>query len=128
MNRIRRALFLLARSSLVGWMVSWLFTHMSFVIPVERLHETDTLIAFHHPQPSHPVHILLVPKRKLPSLMAVTAADANFFADLYQTVQKLVTELNLEEIGYSLVVNGGAYQDVPHLHFHLISDGMNRVT
>lgn len=97
---------------------------MSFVIPVERLRETDTLVAFHHPKPSHPIHILLVPKRKLPNLTAVTPTDADFLTDLYRIVQKLVVEFDLEKPGYTLLVNGGAYQDVPHLHFHLISEGM----
>lgn len=126
MNPIRRLLFALARTSFIGWLVSWLFAHMSFAIPVKRLHESDTLIAFHHPKPSHSVHIILVPKHKLPNLMAIRAADADFFTDLYRTVQKLVAEFDLESAGYSLVVNGGAYQDVPHLHFHLISDNVIR--
>ncbi len=95
---------------------------MSFAIPVNRLRETDTLIAFHHPQPSHAFHVLLVPKRKLPNLMAVQPTDSDFLTDLYQTVQELVVEFELEESGYTLLVNGGAYQDVPHLHFHLIAD------
>lgn len=121
MKRIRRFLFTLARSSLAGWIVGWIFAHMSFVIPVNRLRETDTLVAFHHPKPSHPVHILLVPKRKLPNLMAISADEADFFADLYRIAQELVVEFELEKPGYSLIVNGGAYQDVPQLHFHLIS-------
>lgn len=121
MNRIRRTLFALARSGFSGWIVSWIFAHMSFVIPVNRLRETDTLLAFHHPKPSHPVHILLVPKRKLPNLTAVTPADADFFTDLVKIAQELVVEFDLEKPGYTLLVNGGAYQDVPHLHFHLIS-------
>lgn len=125
MNRIRRVLFTLARSSLAGWVVGWLFAHMSFVIPVSRLRETDTLIAFHHPKPSHSVHILLVPKRKLPNLLAVGPAETDFFTDLYRIVQELVVEFVLEEPGYTLLVNGGAYQDVPQLHFHLISGRMD---
>ncbi len=127
MKRFRHILFTLARSRLAGWIVSWIFTHMSFVIPVDRLHETDKLIAFHHPKPSHPLHILLVPKRKLPNLMAVQPADSDFFTDLYCTVQKLIADFNLEKPGYSLIVNGGAYQDVPHLHFHLIADNVDHV-
>ena len=125
MNRIRRFLFALARSSFAGWIVGWIFAHMSFVIPVNRLRETNTLIAFHHPKPSHPVHILLVPKRKLPNLMAISAAEADFFTDLYRIAQELVVEFELEKPGYSLIVNGGAYQDVPQLHFHLISGAFN---
>lgn len=122
MKHIRQILFVLARSSLAGWIVGWLFAHMSFVIPVSRLRETDTLIAFHHPRPSHPVHILLVPKRIRPDLMALETADADFLADLIHVVQELIGELGLEKAGYRLIANGGAYQDVPQLHFHLISD------
>jgi histidine triad (HIT) family protein len=98
---------------------------MSFVIPVKRIRETSTLIAFHHPRPSHPVHILLVPKRALAGLPDLTAADSEFLADLFQTVRDLVTELGLEEKGFRLIVNGGAYQDVAQLHFHLVSGGQS---
>jgi diadenosine tetraphosphate (Ap4A) HIT family hydrolase len=54
--------------------------------------------------------------------MALQTADADFLLDLVQTVQSLVKELNLESRGYRLITNGGAYQDVPHLHFHLVSE------
>lgn len=121
MKRLNRFLFALARSTFVGWIVSWIFARMSFIIPGERLRETETLIAFPHPKPSHPVHILLVPKRKLPDLTAVSPTDLDFLADLVQITQELVVEFDLEKPGYTLLVNGGAYQDAPHLHFHLIS-------
>ncbi len=94
---------------------------MSFIIPVNRLRETDTLLAFYHPKPTYPLHILIVPKRQIPSLIALTPADADFLVDLSLTVQSLVQELNLGEGGYSLISNGGRYQDVPQLHYHLIS-------
>ncbi|NJM39812.1 MAG: HIT domain-containing protein [Anaerolineae bacterium] len=94
---------------------------MSFVIPVHRLRETHTLIAFYHPKPSYAVHILLVPKRAVFSLMALAPDDAAFLTDLMTTVQSLVRELNLELAGYRLIANGGEYQDVPQLHFHLVS-------
>lgn len=94
---------------------------MSFALPVAKLRETDTLIAFYHPRPSYAVHILLVPKRKLAGLSDLTPADADFTADLFQVVNSLVAELQLEKRGYRLIANGGAYQDVPHLHFHLVS-------
>jgi histidine triad (HIT) family protein len=112
----------IARSPLGRRIMGWLFTHMSFVIPVHRLRETDTLIAFYHPKPSYPFHVLLVPKRALGSLMALSPADAAFTADLFATVQSLVTEFKLEATGYRLICNGGPYQDVPQLHFHLVAD------
>jgi len=95
---------------------------MSFVIPVKRLRETETLLAFHHPRPSYPVHILLVPKRPFSTLLDVPPDAADFLRDLLETAQDLVREFNLEQSGYRLITNGGAYQDVPHLHFHLVAD------
>ncbi len=94
---------------------------MSFIIPVRRLRETPTLIAFHHPRPSYPLHILLAPKKALASLTDLTPGHAEFLAELFQTVQSLVAEFELEQTGYRLIVNGGQYQDVPLLHFHLVS-------
>jgi len=95
---------------------------MSFVLPVKRLHETDNWLAFHHPQPSHKVHILIVPKRSYRSILDVPSSDSAFLQDLLELVGELVKELDLEQRGYRLLTNGGAYQDVDHLHFHLISD------
>ena len=100
--------------------IGWIFEHMSFAIPVHRLRETETLLAFQHPKPSYPFHILLVPKKSVSSLKALDSKDAAFLSDLYSTVQSLVDEFQLS--AYRLVVNGGDYQDFPQLHFHLISD------
>jgi histidine triad (HIT) family protein len=96
---------------------------MSFALPVDRLSETSTLLAFRHPSPSYPFHVLLVPKKSIPTLADLDpAADSDFLTDLYATVQKLVKQFNLTEGGYRLIVNGGKYQDFPYLHFHLISE------
>lgn len=95
---------------------------MSFAIPVKRLHETATLLAFYHPRPSYAVHILIVPKKALDSLSALDSSDDIFLADVFRTTQILVKELNLATNGYRLIVNGGEYQEVPQLHFHLISE------
>ncbi len=94
---------------------------MSFAIPVKRLRETPTLLAFDHPSPSFPVHILVVPKQAYLSLLDLSPGDTAFLHDLFETVQSLVRELGLVERGYRLIANGGAYQDAPVLHFHLVS-------
>lgn len=93
---------------------------MSFAIPMDRLRETETLLAFHHPKPSYPFHVLLVPKKAVASLEELDSSDSVFLSDLYATVQSLVDEFRLP--AYRLIVNGGAYQDFPQLHFHLISE------
>jgi histidine triad (HIT) family protein len=122
LHRKRYLRLRLARSRVAAFFIQWVFTHMSYALPVARLRETDTLIAFPHPQPSYPTHILLVPKRPYASLAALPVDDTAFLHDLFATVQDLVHDLGLEMGGYRLLVNGGSYQDVPHLHFHLIAD------
>ena len=93
---------------------------MSFAIPVKRLRETGTLLAFYHPQPSYKFHVLLVPKKSVISLKEFDSKDSAFLIDLYSTVQSLVDEFQLA--AYRLIVNGGEYQDFPQLHFHLVSE------
>ena len=100
--------------------INWIFAYMSFLIPLPRLRETDTLMAFHHPKPAYPFHVILTPKRNIPTLKDLHPDDATFLRDLYAAVQSLVDEFDLK--AYRLIVNGGEYQDFPHLHFHLISN------
>jgi histidine triad (HIT) family protein len=92
---------------------------MPFAIPVKRLRETDSLLAFFHPRPDSTFHVLLVPKNAIRSLPDLNPADP-FLADLVSAVQSLVAEYHLA--AYRLIVNGGEYQEFPHLHFHLVSD------
>jgi len=93
---------------------------MSFVIPVKRLRETETLLAFYHPKPAYKFHVLLVPKKSIISVKELDPTDSVFLIELYTTVQNLVDEFHLT--AYRLIVNGGEYQDFPQLHFHLISN------
>lgn len=99
--------------------IGWMFTHVSFAIPIHHLRETDTLMAFYHPRPAYPFHVILVPKRQVATLRQLDPNDSAFLHDLYSTVQNLVDEFHLP--AYRLILNGGEYQDFPHLHFHLVS-------
>lgn len=118
---IAALLFRLARSSIGALLIGWVFAHASFAIPLRHLRETKSLMAFHHPQPSYPVHILIMPKKALRSLADLTPADAQLLLEIFQTAHSLAVEFNLEQSGYRLIVNGAAYQDVMQLHFHLVS-------
>jgi histidine triad (HIT) family protein len=101
-------------------LIGWIFEHMSFSIPVKRLRETNTLMAFYHPKPSYDFHVLLVPKKSVKTLQELDSNDSTFLKELYSTVQSLIDEFQLP--AYRLIVNGGDYQDFPQLHFHLVSN------
>ncbi len=89
---------------------------------MSKLRDNETFIAFFHPAPSYPMHILLVPKRKYRSLIEVSTDDVELLKDLIDVVRSLVEEFDLETAGYRLIVNGGEAQDVKLLHFHLVAD------
>jgi histidine triad (HIT) family protein len=91
-------------------------------LPVRRVYETDTLLAFFHPRPSYPLHVLLVPKAPIAGFQALQGDETDLYADLVAAVQALVSDLGLAQGGYRLIVNGGTYQDVPLLHAHLVSE------
>jgi histidine triad (HIT) family protein len=101
-------------------LIGWMFAQMSFAIPAKRLQETDTLLAFYHPKPASPFHVVLVPRKAVPSLMDLDPEQPEFLTNLYSAVQSLVTEFQLP--AYRLIVFVGEYQDFPYLHFHLISE------
>jgi histidine triad (HIT) family protein len=89
---------------------------------MKRLQETDTLVAFFHPKPSYKLHILIVPKMKYETIFDIPAGGDGFTNDLFETVKSLIKQFGLESRAYRLILNGGEYQEVGHLHFHLISD------
>ena len=102
-----------------------MFKNLSFLLPVDRLYETPRLLAFHHPKPDYPVHILIIPKKVVHTLLELPETENEFAPQfmeyLLDCVRKLVTDFGLESSGYRLIVNGGIYQEIPELHFHLVS-------
>jgi histidine triad (HIT) family protein len=120
---LKSLLFKIVRSKIGTFVIYWGFEHMTFLMPINKLIENDLVVAFNHPQPVHKVHIIIMPKKKIGSLMSITSVDFPIVNQIIMISQKLVKQLNLEKTGYRLLVNGGAYQDVKQIHFHLISDG-----
>ena len=121
-KRINRFLYSIAKTRTGGILLHWIIAHFSFAIPGGKLIETDSLLAFHHPSPGYPLHILIVPKAKFRSLNDLPSKDQVFESGMYLAVNELVQKFNLEVYGYRLIANGGSAQEVDHLHFHLISE------
>ncbi len=89
-------------------------------IPKEFSFESDTLVAFPDISPSADVHILVIPKEHIGSVEDIKSEHGALLSEIYQTVNKLVADNNLQNNAYRVVVNGGKAQHVPHLHFHLL--------
>jgi histidine triad (HIT) family protein len=91
-------------------------------IPAKKVLETDTVLAFHDINPAAPVHVLLIPKKHIPTMNDVTAEDASVIGELALAAQQVAEQLGVKDRGYRLVNNcneeGG--QVVYHLHVHLL--------
>ncbi len=90
-------------------------------IPAQILHEDELCLAFVDVSPQAPTHVLVIPKKEIASLDAVTEEDALVLGHLMVTIQKLARQLGLSQ-GYRVVANCGTDggQTVDHLHFHLL--------
>jgi histidine triad (HIT) family protein len=64
--------------------------------PVQKVLETDDVLAYHHTRPFYPVHIVTIPKKHISSL------------------------ITLEYGACRVITNLGKYQDSKHLHFHVV--------
>lgn len=105
----------------VSGLISFLFVYADKLVPVNRLRETPDWLAFTHPKPTYPVHILIVPKRKIANWMELPLDDPVLYAEFVNLTQSMIKDFCLEDAGYRLIVNGGINQDFPHLHIHLVA-------
>ena len=96
-------------------------------IPSNIILETDALVAFPDLSPSAEVHILIVPKKHFGGVQNLGETDGELLAEVYSTVNKLVSDNNLSKSMYKVVVNGGKAQHVPHLHFHLLGGNLRKM-
>lgn len=86
---------------------------------VDKVFESDTILAFHHTKPSYPVHIVIVPKKHIKDLTAISDPDLPLLSEILKVARDIVKTLDLHQ-GARLLTNLGSFQDTPHLHFHLI--------
>jgi len=88
-------------------------------IPADKVYEDDEIVAFRDIHPWAPVHILLIPKRHIVSMVDVTEADAPLLGRMMAVSPRLLRELGVTD-GFRHVVNTGrdGRQEVMHLHVH----------
>ena len=90
-------------------------------IPAQIVYEDDLCLAFRDVRPQAPVHVLVIPKKEIPSVNEITPDDESLVGHLFVVMAKLAAQLGLTS-GYRVVANCGpdSGQEVMHLHFHLL--------
>ena len=91
-------------------------------IPAKVAYQDDDVLAFHDINPQGPVHVLLVPKRHITSLLDLADGDDAVVGGLVRKARDLAVQLGLGERGFRLVFNCGddAGYSVYHIHLHLV--------
>jgi len=91
-------------------------------VPSDIIYQDEELIAFRDINPQAPTHLLIIPKRHIPSLIQVTEAELSVMGRMVNIANQLAKGEGVAESGYRLVMNCGEEggQIVPHLHLHLL--------
>lgn len=90
-------------------------------IPANIVYETDEVIAFRDIEPRAPVHILIVPKKPIPTINDLQESDGHLIGKIVLTAGIIAKQEKIEENGYRLVFNCNKHggQSVYHIHCHL---------
>ena|SRR5581483_2725208 len=89
--------------------------------PVERVVETENVLAFRHTRPFLPVHIVVIPKRHIGSLLELGPDDASLVEEMLRVIQQVAADVTARYGACRVLTNLGQYQDSKHLHWHVAS-------
>lgn len=89
------------------------------VIPATKEYEDEHTLVFHDIHPQAPIHLLVIPKKHIPSFNDI---DAETLVHIKHTIKEVTKKMGLDEQGYRIINNCGesAGQTVFHVHFHII--------
>ncbi len=91
-------------------------------IPANILYQDKEVITFPDINPLAPTHLLIIPRKHIPSLAHLSEAESSLIGDMVNIANQLAKREGISESGYRLVINCGKQggQGVPHLHMHLL--------
>lgn len=84
---------------------------------VQKVLETKNVLAYHHTRPFWPVHIVVVPKQHVDSLLTV---ENELLIELMDVAKNVAAQVLKDHGAARVITNLGQYQDSKHLHFHIV--------
>jgi len=89
--------------------------------PVEHVLETERVLAFYHTRPAYAVHIVVIPKLHVPSLVDFAPGDDALMLELLRIVREIAGQVLAQHGAARVITNLGEYQESKHLHWHVVS-------
>jgi len=91
-------------------------------VPSSKVYENSEVVAFDDIHPMAPVHVIIIPKKHIATLLHVTAADISYVNSMVTAVQEVARTKGVDKRGFRTVINcneeGG--QVIFHLHMHVL--------
>ena len=86
------------------------------------VYQDDSVVAFKDIHPKAPLHLLIVPRKHLATLLDMAEGDKGLIGDVFYVAAKLAGDHGITREGFRVVINcgAGAGQSVYHIHFHLL--------
>lgn len=94
-------------------------------LEIGKVFEDERVLAFHHPKPSSPVHVVVIPKRHIASLLEAEAADGPLLASMVLAVQEAARVTGLDKTGFYVRANCAPGEVAPHMHWHIRGPGIS---
>ncbi len=91
-------------------------------IESDIIYEDNKIFAIHDINPVAKFHILIIPKKKIPTMNDLTEDDKDLVGSMFICAKQLAKKFNIDQTGYRLLfnTNADAMQTVFHIHLHLI--------
>ncbi|MCE5329250.1 histidine triad nucleotide-binding protein [bacterium] len=87
----------------------------------DLVYEDDDIVVFKDINPIAPVHLLVIPRQHISSILEIDIIEDKLIAGIFKVISKVAKEMKIDE-GFRVVTNtgDGAGQSVEHLHFHIL--------
>ena len=93
---------------------------LSGKVDVTKIYETDNVLAYYHTRPFYEVHIVVIPKKHINSLISLMDdKDHELLIELMEVVSQVSKKIIGEYGASRIVTNLGEYQESKHLHWHV---------
>lgn len=91
-------------------------------VPGQIVYQDESVVAFKDIRPRAPVHLLIVPRKHIATLLDLGREDRGLIGDIFSVAARLARDHGVAEKGFRVTTNCGpaAGQSVYHIHFHLM--------
>jgi histidine triad (HIT) family protein len=98
---------------------------LSGKLGIKKVWEDKRVLAFHHPKPKAEIHVVVIPKGHVESLLDPLALDGELLSSMMEAIQNVARQLGLDRTGFFVRANAAAPGVTPHMHWHIKGPGVD---